>query len=47
MGIGLIAVTGCLGYLMYMRSHAEKNNLYTAMNEDGSLTYRQRKSKWE
>ena len=33
MGFGLAAITGCIGYLVWMKSSHKEKGLYTAMND--------------
>ena len=47
MGFGLIAITGCVGYLAWMKSNWQKQNLYTAVDENDELVMRKKRSKWE
>lgn len=47
MGLGLIAITGCAGYIAYMRMKYESMGYYSAVQEDGTETFTKRKSKWD
>ncbi|GLV48629.1 uncharacterized protein CBL_06038 [Carabus blaptoides fortunei] len=47
MGLGLIAITGCAGYIAYMRMKYESMGFYSAVQEDGTETFTKRKSKWD
>lgn len=49
MGIGLVAITGCVGFLAYMNAMAEnkRDAVYFAVNEDGSESLRLKTSKWD
>ncbi|KAJ8970682.1 hypothetical protein NQ317_012364 [Molorchus minor] len=47
MAIGLIAITGCAGYIAYMRSKYEGLGYYGAVKEDGTEEFVKRKSKWD
>ncbi|XP_062605234.1 small integral membrane protein 8-like [Saccostrea cucullata] len=46
MGPGTLLFLGCIGYIIYMRMNEDKNT-YTTMNEDGTLSKRQRTSRWD
>jgi Domain of unknown function (DUF4500) len=47
MGIGLVAITGCLGYIAWMRHQWESLGYYSAIKEDGTEHFEKRKSRWE
>lgn len=47
MAIGLIAMTGCAGYIAYMRSKYKALGYYAAIKEDGTEQFTKRKSKWD
>lgn len=47
MGLGLIAIIGCTGYIAYMRKKYENLGYYGAVREDGSEEFLKRKSKWD
>ena len=45
---GLVAISGCTAYLMYMRSQRKTDGTeYVAIAEDGTETLQQKKSKWD
>jgi len=50
MAVGLIGISGCIGYLAWMRathaSYAEQN-MYTALDENDEMVLRKKKSKWD
>lgn len=50
MAAGTVAMTSCIGYLVYM-NYANRKEMgdekYVALNEDGSEYVRTRKSKWD
>lgn len=46
MGPGTVFFLGCIGYIIYMRMNEDKNS-YTAMNADGTLTRREKTSRWD
>lgn len=46
MAIGVIAMTGCVGYILYMRSKYESMGFYTAVESDGSERFKKKVSKW-
>ncbi|XP_052706201.1 small integral membrane protein 8-like [Crassostrea angulata] len=46
MGPGTVLFLGCIGYIIYMRMNEDKNS-YTAMNADGTLTRREKTSRWD
>ncbi|XP_018578016.1 small integral membrane protein 8 [Anoplophora glabripennis] len=47
MALGLIAISGCAGYIAYMRSKYEGLGYYGAIKEDGTEEFVKRKSKWD
>ncbi len=47
MTIGLLAITACSGYLLYMRTQYENMGYYVAVKEDGSEHLQQKKSRWD
>ncbi|XP_023017038.1 small integral membrane protein 8 [Leptinotarsa decemlineata] len=47
MGIGLIAIAGCTGYIAYMRSKYEGQGYYGAIQEDGTEHFIKKRSKWD
>ena len=47
MGFGLAAITGCIGYLVWMKSSHKEQGLYTAMNDKDELYVAKKRSKWE
>jgi len=47
MGLGLTAITGCVAYLLYMRSQVDDKKVYTAISETGEQTLTVRKSRWD
>jgi len=44
---GLIAITGCIGYLSWMRSTHQAQKLYTALDENDELVLRKKQSRWD
>ena len=46
MGLGLIAMTGCIGYIFYMRSKYKSMGYYAAVEADGTETFKKKVSKW-
>ncbi|XP_043289585.1 small integral membrane protein 8 [Venturia canescens] len=46
MGLGIAAMTGCAGYIFYMRSKYEGMGFYTAVESDGKETFKKKVSKW-
>ncbi|CAG9831248.1 unnamed protein product [Diabrotica balteata] len=46
MGIGLVAIAGCAGYIAYMRSKYEGMGYYGAVKEDGTEHFEKKSSKW-
>ena len=47
MGFGLIAITGCIGYLTWMKNQEQEAGLYTAMNDKDELYVTKKRSKWD
>ncbi|XP_058791084.1 small integral membrane protein 8 [Phymastichus coffea] len=47
MAFGLIAMAGASGYIIYMRSKYEKMGYYTAVESDGTESFKKRASKWD
>ncbi|XP_046422976.1 small integral membrane protein 8 [Neodiprion pinetum] len=47
MALGVLAMTGCAGYILYMRSKYEGMGYYSAIEPDGKETFKKRKSKWD
>ncbi|XP_044751019.1 small integral membrane protein 8 [Coccinella septempunctata] len=47
MGIGLVAFTGCLGYIAYMRQKYESMGYYSAIGDNGKEEFVKKKSKWD
>lgn len=47
MVLGLAAITGCLGYLVYMKTSYEKQGVYVAIREDGTQQLYSKKSRWD
>ncbi|ENN78672.1 small integral membrane protein 8 [Dendroctonus ponderosae] len=47
MGLGLVALTGCLGYIAYMRHKYEGLGYYGAIKSDGTEEFIKKKSRWE
>ena len=47
MGFGIVAMTGCICALAYMNAMAENRKEYTVLQDDGSLKYRKKISKWD
>ncbi|CAH1971635.1 unnamed protein product [Acanthoscelides obtectus] len=47
MGLGLIAIAGCAGYIAYMRSKYEELGYYAAVKPDGTEEFMKKKSKWD
>lgn len=46
MAIGAVAITGCAGYILFMRAKYESMGFYTAVDSDGSERFRKKVSKW-
>lgn len=47
MGIGLVCLTGTIGYIAWMRSKYEGLGYYVAVQNDGTEVFTKKKSKWE
>jgi len=47
MGFGIIAFTGCIGYLTWMKNQERSQGLYTAMNDKDELYVAKRRNKWD
>ncbi|XP_015604404.1 small integral membrane protein 8 [Cephus cinctus] len=47
MAMGIVAIAGCAGYILYMRSKYENMGYYSAVAVDGSETFKKKVSKWE
>lgn len=47
MAAGLLAITGCAGYLFYMRTKYENMGFYVAVQEDGTQQLQTKKSLWD
>ncbi|XP_066260505.1 small integral membrane protein 8 [Euwallacea similis] len=47
MGLGLVALGGCLGYIAYMRQKYEDLGYYGAIKDDGSEEFVKKKSRWD
>ena len=47
MAVGTVALTGCLGYIFYMRSKYQGMGYYAAVEADGSETFKKKVSKWD
>lgn len=46
MAIGIVGITGCIGYIIYMRSKYKEMGFYPAVELDGSETFKKKVSKW-
>jgi Tfp pilus assembly protein PilO len=46
MALGIIAMTGCAGYIIYMRSKYQSMGFYSAIESDGTETFKKKVSKW-
>ena len=46
MAIGAVAITGCAGYILYMRTKYESMGFYTAVESDGRERFKKKVSKW-
>lgn len=46
MALGLIAMTGATGYILYMRSKYESMGYYSAVESDGTESFKKKVSKW-
>lgn len=47
MALGILAMTGCAGYIFYMRSKYEGMGYYAAIETDGKETFKKKTSKWD
>jgi len=47
MGLGVVAITGCIGYLAWMKNQHRSQGLYTAMDDQDQLYLAKKKSKWD
>lgn len=47
MGVGLTALTLCVGYLAYLNAQKENRELYEAYTVDGSIEMQRKPSKWD
>lgn len=47
MGLGLICLTGCAGYIFYMRKKYENMGYTPVITESGQEVYTRKTSKWE
>ena len=47
MVVGVLAFTGCAGYIAYMKHQWKNEKVYTALNDDDELVLRKKKSKWD
>jgi hypothetical protein len=47
MALGLLAIAGCSGYLLYMRTKYENMGYYVAVKEDGTQQLHHKKSRWD
>jgi len=47
MMFGLTALTGCLGYLAWMKQQHREQGLYTAMDDQDQLYLKKKKSRWD
>lgn len=47
MGFGLVAITLSAAYLAYLKASLSGTKTYIAINEDGSQSLLEKKSKWE
>uniref|UniRef100_A0A336KE03 Small integral membrane protein 8 n=1 Tax=Culicoides sonorensis TaxID=179676 RepID=A0A336KE03_CULSO len=47
MTLGLIGLSGALGYIAWMRHKYEAQGYYVAVQNDGTEIFTKRKSKWE
>lgn len=45
--LGGVAMIGCSGYILYMRSKYESMGYYTAVEADGKETFKKKASKWD
>ena len=47
MAFGLTAITGCLGYLAWMKAQHRDQGLYTAIDDQDQLYVAKRRNKWD
>jgi len=47
MAFGIIAISGCAGYLAYMKTKYENMGYYVAIREDGTQQLHNKKSRWD
>ena len=47
MGFGLVAISGCVGYLAWLKSQHRDQGLYTAMDDQDQLYLAKKKNKWD
>ena len=47
MACGLVAITGCVGYLAWMKSQHRDQGLYTAMDDQDQLYVAKKRNKWD
>uniref|UniRef100_T1JP98 Small integral membrane protein 8 n=1 Tax=Strigamia maritima TaxID=126957 RepID=T1JP98_STRMM len=47
MAAGLIAMSACIAYLTLMNIQMRNRKVYKAVQDDGSVTLTERKSKWD
>lgn len=47
MGLGLIAIAGCAGYIAYMRNKYKDLGYYPAVDSEGKETFVKKTSKWD
>lgn len=47
MGLGLIAIVGCAGYIAYMRKKYEGMGYYPAVDSEGKEVFVKKTSKWD
>ena len=47
MGFGLVAISGCLGYLAWMKNQHKEQGLYTAMDDQDQLYLAKKRNKWD
>ena len=47
MAFGLAAISGCVGYLAWMRSQHREQGLYTAMDDQDQLYVTKKRNKWD
>ena len=47
MGFGLVAISGCMGYLAWLKSQHKEQGLYTAMDDQDQLYLAKKRNKWD